>query len=126
MVFGFCTDPCTYKECPKGSVCKVFEPTGEAFCDPSCNIDNGGCDDDQDCVLALPVCANPPVQPCVGFVTCVDKGMVHVCKLYDYIQDLNTLLTAVQRVKWSSLIPAIFHVSEVCWYFFDGTYSILS
>ena len=95
MAFGFSTDPCATKECPKGSKCKVFEPTGEAFeptgeafeptgeafCDPSCDIDNGGCDEDQRCILALPVCANPPVQPCVGLVTCEDIGIVNMCAM---------------------------------------------
>ena len=70
------TDPCTTMECPRGSECKVFPPTGEAFCDPSCDIDNGGCDDDQECMLALPFCPPPTVQPCTGVVTCVDKGNI--------------------------------------------------
>ena len=77
-ILCFSTGPCATKLCPKGSACMVFQLTGEAFCNPSCNIDNGGCDDDQLCVLTLPVCANPPLQPCVGFVTCVDKGTVHI------------------------------------------------
>ena len=97
IAFGFCTDPCTFEECPKGSVCKVFELTGEAFCDPSCGIDNGGCDDDQLCVLALPVCANPPVQPCVGFVTCVDKGIPY---LYVSCMSIYTKHFAPSCTQW--------------------------
>ena len=74
MVFGFSTDPCTTKECPVGSECKEFPPTGEAYCDPSCDVDNGGCDDDQLCIVVKPPCAFPFEQPCTSVVICVNEG----------------------------------------------------
>ena len=31
-----CLIPVTIKECGEGSECQIFEPTGEAFCNPNC------------------------------------------------------------------------------------------
>ena len=85
MVFGFSTDPCITMECPKGSECKVFPPTGEAYCDPSCDIDNGGCDDDQLCFPGLPpdCIVSPAGEPCIAELICRDEGTVYmyVCSL---------------------------------------------
>ena len=78
-VFGFSTDQCT--DCPVGSECKVFPPTGEKYCDPSCDIDNGGCDDDKICFLGLPRCFE---EPCIGEVVCLTEGII-----YMYVRSLN-------------------------------------
>ena len=61
-----------------GSECKVFPPTGEEYCEPSCDIDNGGCDDDKICKIGLPSCVYPREQPCVGEVACLTEGSVHM------------------------------------------------
>ena len=59
------TDPCEIKKCPAGSRCKIFEPTGEAFCEPSCSIDNGGCSSCQSCSLREVQCVRAPCPPVV-------------------------------------------------------------
>ena len=58
-------DPCNGFECPTGFQCKVFKPTGEAFCDPSCDLDNGGCADDETCSLENVTCVRTPCPPVV-------------------------------------------------------------
>ena len=58
-----------------GSVKKSFPVTGEEYCDPSCDIDNGGCDIDKICSLGKPNCIE---QPCIGVVTCLFEGTIHM------------------------------------------------
>ncbi len=60
-----CTGSCDTKVCPLGSSCKINEPTGEAFCAPSCSIDNGGCPRDQSCSLQVVSCIRAPCPPVV-------------------------------------------------------------
>ena len=64
-------DPCSDFECPRGSACKVYEPTNEAFCDPSCELDNGGCNSNQACELDQVNCVRAPCPP---EVVCTDVG----------------------------------------------------
>ena len=62
-----CIDPCASVTCPTGSQCEVFGPTGEAFCNPSCDLDNGGCPTGQTCSLQQVQCVRaqcPPVVQC--------------------------------------------------------------
>ena len=56
-------DPCDNHTCPTGSQCEVFKPTGKAYCMPSCDLDNGGCPDDEVCSLQYLRCLNPPCLP---------------------------------------------------------------
>ena len=69
-----CTaDPCDNYTCPTGSQCEVFEPTGEAFCDSSCDLDNGGCPANQICSLQIVQCIR---APCPTFVQCTPSESV--------------------------------------------------
>ena len=71
-------DPCLSKECPIGSSCRVFEVTGEAYCEQSCELENGDCQSHQKCELVNVTCARspcPPVVNCRGncnMVNCAD------------------------------------------------------
>ena len=65
------TDPCALVFCANGHRCEVFEPTGEAFCNPDCDLNNGGCPADQDCQLQKVVCVRAPCPP---IVQCVEKS----------------------------------------------------
>ena len=58
-------DPCEHFGCPTGSTCKVFQPTGEAFCQPSCDLDNGGCASNETCSLQQVQCVRAPCPPVV-------------------------------------------------------------
>lgn len=78
MQFGFSTDPCSALVCPVGSVKKEFPVTGEEYCDPSCDIDNGGCDNDKFCTLGEPFCFNP-MKPCMQEVICRIEGTPYTC-----------------------------------------------
>ena len=61
-----CTaDPCDNYTCRTGTQCKVYKPTGEAFCDPSCDLDNGGCPANQTCSLQIVQCVRAPCPPVV-------------------------------------------------------------
>ena len=59
------TDPCAAVKCPTGSQCEVYEPTGETFCNSSCDLDNGGCPAGQTCSLEEVVCVRAPCPPVV-------------------------------------------------------------
>ena len=62
-------DPCALTDCAPGHLCEVYKPTGEAVCEPYCDLDNGGCPPDQLCQLTQPQCIRapcPPLVECVG------------------------------------------------------------
>ena len=61
----YLTDPCSGFPCPNGSQCQIYEPTGEPFCEPSCDLDNGGCADDETCSLEEVTCVRAPCPPVV-------------------------------------------------------------
>ena len=63
-------DPCEYHKCPTGSKCKVFEATGESYCEPSCDLNNGGCAANQSCSLKSIKCVQDPGNPCPRVVEC--------------------------------------------------------
>ena len=59
---------CVDHDCEKGSQCKVYGPygpTGQPYCEPSCDLDNGGCPADQICSLHNVKCAQDPCPPVV-------------------------------------------------------------
>lgn len=109
-IFFTVADPCSTKECPKGTICRVFSYTGEAFCDPSCSVDNGGCGDDQLCILALPACAFPPVQPCIGFVVCVDIGMGNVKRIIVHCVEIHVLKSSLVNLVHDNVTTVINHL----------------
>jgi len=51
--------------CPRGSQCKVDQTVHEAYCEPSCDLDNGGCTDDEVCSLQQATCIGGPCPPVV-------------------------------------------------------------
>ena len=58
-------DPCESVTCLTGSQCEVYKPSGETFCNPSCDLDNGGCSSDQICSLQVVQCPRAPCPPVV-------------------------------------------------------------
>ena len=57
--------------CTRGSQCKVDETVQQAYCKPSCDLDNGGCADNEVCSLSQPVtCVDPP---CPSIVQCAGE-----------------------------------------------------
>ena len=56
-------DPCEHHKCPTGSKCKVYEVTGETYCEASCDLDNGGCAANQTCSLQAVECIRAPCPP---------------------------------------------------------------
>ena len=66
---------CSQIECEPGHQCEVFPPTGQPFCNPTCQVDNGGCDPIyQLCGQKGGGCLNNPNEPCKDVVECVYKG----------------------------------------------------
>jgi hypothetical protein len=55
-------DPCDGLVCGEGSECQIFEPTGEAFCNPNCE-DLNPCGPHQVCKLQLVNCVRAPCPP---------------------------------------------------------------
>ena len=66
VLCNYYTDSCCNYTCPTGSQCKVYQPTGEAFCEPSCDLDNGGRPADQTCSLQTVQCVRAPCPPTVN------------------------------------------------------------
>ena len=68
MVFSLACENITIN-CSRWSQCKVDESVHEAYCEPSCDLDNGGCADDEICSLKQVTCVSapcPPVVQCEG------------------------------------------------------------
>ena len=55
-------NPCNGFECGEGSECQIFEPTGEAFCNPNCEELNP-CGPQQVCTLQPVNCVRAPCPP---------------------------------------------------------------
>ena len=71
-------DPCDGFECSSNARCRVHPPTGEAFCEESCSLNNGGCPFGQECSLVQPLCL--PGSPCPLLVVCNHVGPCTVCQ----------------------------------------------
>jgi len=52
-------------DCTRGSQCKVDQTVHKAYCEPSCDLDNGGCADDEVCSLQQATCVGGPCPPVV-------------------------------------------------------------
>ena len=65
MVKKELTDPCAVVLCPVGYICKVDEATGKPFCDPSCELKNGGCAANEKCTLVEVQCITTPCPPII-------------------------------------------------------------
>ena len=78
------TSPCATIKCSVGYRCMVDNITGTGYCDPSCDLNNGGCPADQQCVLKQVQCITSPCPPVVecteglSFHTCTTSAIVHV------------------------------------------------
>ena len=72
----FIVDPCKGHKCPVGSRCTIYEPTGEPFCEPSCDLNNGGCPANQECTLKAVQCAT---DPCPPVVECTPRKQLCIC-----------------------------------------------
>jgi hypothetical protein len=56
--------------CANGFQCEVFKPTGEAYCQPNCSLNNGGCPADKECRLQPVICVR---APCPSLIECVER-----------------------------------------------------
>ena len=60
-----CHVGCENFTCPRGSQCKTNQTAGQVYCEASCDLDNGGCADDEVCSLQQQTCTNGPCPPVV-------------------------------------------------------------
>ena len=84
--------------CSRGTHCKVDETVHQAYCEASCDLNNGGCADDEVCSLLQPVTCED--VPCPSDVQCT-------CELYMYT-------THVQFVYYCMIYMMISGVHTVC------------
>ena len=61
--------PCSTIQCADGHQCKVYN--GVPYCDPDCNLNNGGCTPEQKCSTDHPICFE---LPCPSIRTCTDPS----------------------------------------------------
>jgi len=66
--------------CTRGSQCKVDQTVHEAYCESSCDLDNGGCADDEVCSLQQATCVSPP---CPSVVQCSSGLLVTIINVYN-------------------------------------------
>ena len=80
-IFNTATHPCKTAICPNGTKCEVDSSSGIAHCQPSCDINNGGCPQGSECSLVnATVCF---AQPCLLAVKCSKVASVlHVVMIY--------------------------------------------
>ena len=85
-------DDCSTHKCPTGSQCKVCNETGLPYCVYSCDIDNGGCDDERLCIeVDAPSCiagdcCSPVNVTCDGtYVITSHIITMHVCTCHIHI-----------------------------------------
>lgn len=77
LMYLFCTvDSCTNIKCSNGSQCRVFKPTGEAYCEPSCDINNGGCPANEKCSLQPVQCIRAPCPPVVQCSSSINVSLL--------------------------------------------------
>ena len=57
--------------CPRGTHCKVDETVHRAYCEGSCDLNNGGCSDNEVCSLLQPVTCED--APCPSIVQCTGE-----------------------------------------------------
>ena len=69
--------------CPRGKVCRLHQPTNEAYCDPSCDVDNGGCASDQICSVTSNVTCTTP--PCLSVVECSGLSVINIAR-HNYLR----------------------------------------
>ena len=98
-------DPCLSKECPIGSSCKIYQVTGEAYCEQSCELESGGCQSHQKCELVNVTCARAPCPPVVNC-----RGN---CKMVNHVK------LDYRNVKTTNYIIYLFHQYKT-WYFHRG------
>ena len=60
-------DACATVRCPAGTRCRVDVGSGQVFCDPSCEYENGGCEEDEICRMTSVQCVT---TPCPDGVIC--------------------------------------------------------
>ena len=89
------SSPCLSLQCPNGSRCRVWNETGEPYCEYSCAVSNGGCDEGSQCIeVDVPTCS--PGQCCSPVnITCLRMLIMidHVTYTYmsTYIATINLL-----------------------------------
>ena len=65
-------DGCAVVRCPSNTYCQISNRTGNALCVPDCQINNGGCREDQVCEVVVS-------NGCVSSDSC-DPLMFALCK----------------------------------------------
>lgn len=60
----FIVDPCSTVLCPSGSICKIVDDF--PYCEPSCDIENGGCGPNEICTLVPGICELTQCPPKVN------------------------------------------------------------
>ena len=66
--FNVVDNPCAVVRCANGYTCEVDAATGRAYCNPSCELNNGGCRADEQCTLVDVECFTTPCPPMVQCV----------------------------------------------------------
>ena len=76
-ISDYSVDPCEGFDCGSSARCKLHPYTSEPFCEPSCELDNGGCPANQECLLKEVQCESCPCPP---VVECTHTGPCNACR----------------------------------------------
>ena len=74
--YVFINVACLLRRCPPGSICRICGETGRAYCEYSCAVDNGGCNEGNRCLQQnVPTCNSDKCCSPVN-ITCQGKSSV--------------------------------------------------
>ena len=100
------TNPCSMMHCPSSYRCEIYKPTGDVFCNPDCNQNNGGCPDDETCILQQVQCIRAPCPPIVrcfkSHIWRIDHRAVS-----QFIKNTSSSLNVLVIVRWIHMVWSV-------------------
>ena len=99
-------NPCEENPCLLGTNCEFNPFSGEVFCNPTCDVDNGGCGANEICQEGTASCE--PLTPCLRTIVCI--GEVDMEESYS-----TRIITGQVLCYWLCDLTRIPYSSKLSW-----------